>query len=119
MAARISASFEVRGVGDVTLPVTFQNTPVFLSGVGDVASVAFTIANPLNRDVYYSVATVELSGPAASKLSAELSELSFTVPAGGEFENEIFVSAVATLSEGDLAMVVLTALEDQEETVSF
>lgn len=112
MSARINASFQILGVGDRTIPVTFPSAPVSLDGLQSAQIDMVIGPNPLARVVTFSQFTISLTGPSANKVTVSMGEDFIQLDPNGTYTTFVNVEAIEPLLEGDSVSVTIQAEED-------
>ena len=111
MPASFSFTVEVKGVGDVQLPVTFLGpTPVLVEGIQSV-DLPFEIANPLPRGLTIPSSQVTVGGPDADKVSASLLDDVLSLPANGTIQTTLQIQTSEPLTEAGIATVTVQGTE--------
>lgn len=110
--ALLKILFGVEGGTPVELTATpLDPLPLVLTDLTP-GTVRFNVTNPLSRDVSFSTVTVELTGPAAAKATAEVDEPTpIVIAAGATAEISVTVAPTLPIFEGETLSVAVTVKE--------
>lgn len=108
--ANFEVDFQIKGVGEVTLPVTPLDELILAIDGLVIKTFRFTVQNILARDITFNM-SVATAGAAATKVSVGVDQPTVSIPAGGSVQITATVTPSAPLVEGDEASVSIVGTE--------
>lgn len=108
--AKFEVDFQVKGVGDITLPVTILDEAVLMIEGLEAKSFRFSVENILDRALSL-VLSVDKVGSAADKVDVDLDLSLLDLDAGEVATVTATVTPAVALFDGDLVAVKVVGVE--------